>query len=317
MLGIFHDDPKVTPEAELRSDAAVTVGPDVEGEGDIEIAAVPGGFYAVGVLEGPYEKLHEAYAWIHSTRLPTSGREVAGGARYEVYLNDARSVAPEEIRPRSTCPSAERRGEPWPRAARRRTSSGRRLRRSAPAGRPQLAKELRLLDVYALATGATLSAGLFLLPGIAAAQAGVAIPLCYLIAAIPLFPAVMRKVELATAMPKAGGTYYFLDRSPALAGTVGGVGTWLALILKTAFALVGLGAYLALYVEPTLAVMKSIAVGFALLGLLNILGAKKTATFQKVLVGVLLAILAGFAVFGVAEVDLGAFAGFFDAAPTR
>lgn len=187
---------------------------------------------------------------------------------------------------------------------------------ASPQGAPKkLAKELRLLDVYALATGATLSAGLFLLPGIAAAQAGVAIPLCYLIAAIPLFPAVMCKVELATAMPKAGGTYYFLDRSLGpLAGTVGGVGTWLALILKTAFALVGLGAYVALYVTPTPAVMKSIAVGFALLfGLLNILGAKKTATFQKVLVGVLLAILAGFAAFGVAKVDLGAFAGFFDA----
>ena len=54
--------------------------------------------HAVGVLEGPCEKLHEAYAWIHSTWLPTSGREVAGGACYEVYLNDARSVVPEEIR---------------------------------------------------------------------------------------------------------------------------------------------------------------------------------------------------------------------------
>ena len=43
-----------------------------------------------------------------------------------------------------------------------------------PTSGGALKKELRLLDVYALATGATLSAGLFLLPGIAAAQAGVA-----------------------------------------------------------------------------------------------------------------------------------------------
>lgn len=181
----------------------------------------------------------------------------------------------------------------------------------------KLAKELRLLDVYALATGATLSAGLFLLPGIAAAQAGVAIPLCYLIAAIPLVPAVLCKVELATAMPKAGGTYYFLDRSLGpLAGTVGGIGTWLALILKTAFALVGLGAYVALYIEPTPALMKAIAVGFALVfGVLNILGAKKTAAFQKFLVGALLVILAGFSAFGVAEIDFGAFTNFFEAGP--
>ena len=41
-------------------------------------------------------------------------------------------------------------------------------------------------------------------------------------------------------MPRAGGAYYFMDRSfgPAV-GTIGGIGTWLALCLKTAFALVG------------------------------------------------------------------------------
>lgn len=184
-----------------------------------------------------------------------------------------------------------------------------------PTSGGALKKELRLLDVYALATGATLSAGLFLLPGIAAAQAGVAIPLCYLIAAIPLVPAVMCKVELATAMPKAGGTYYFLDRSLGpLAGTVGGLGTWLALILKTAFALVGLGAYVSLYLDPSPALTKSIAVAFALgFGVLNILGAKKTALFQKLLVSGLLVILAIFSFLGLPQVDYSAFQNFFGA----
>lgn len=186
---------------------------------------------------------------------------------------------------------------------------------SESANGGKLSKELRFFDVYALATGATLSAGLFLLPGIAAAQAGVAIPLCYMIAAIPLFPAVCCKVELATAMPKAGGTYYFLDRSLGpLAGTVGGLGTWLALILKTAFALVGLGAYISLYLDPTPAMMKGIAVGFALLfGVLNILGAKKTAIFQRILVSCLLLILSVFSGLGLQEIDFAAFTGFFDA----
>ncbi len=187
------------------------------------------------------------------------------------------------------------------------------MAQTAPKGK--LSKELRLLDVYALATGATLSAGLFLLPGIAAAQAGVAIPLCYLLAAIPLVPAVFCKVELATAMPKAGGTYYFLDRSLGpLAGTVGGIGTWLALILKTSFALVGLGAYVALYLEPSPLLTKSVAVGFALaFGVLNVLGAKKTAVFQRLLVGGLLIILLVFSILGLPEVDLASFGGFFDA----
>ena len=107
----------------------------------------------------------------------------------------------------------------------------------------RLPKELKLRDVYTIATGATLSAGLFLLPGLAAEQAGPAIVLCYMLAAVPLVPAMLAVVELATAMPRAGGAYYFLDRSlGSLAGTIGGLGTWLALVLKTAFALVGIGA---------------------------------------------------------------------------
>jgi len=36
----------------------------------------------------------------------------------------------------------------------------------------RLKKELTLLNVYAIATGTTLSAGFFLLPGLAASQAG-------------------------------------------------------------------------------------------------------------------------------------------------
>jgi len=63
----------------------------------------------------------------------------------------------------------------------------------ASAGK--LKKELGLFDVFALATGATLSAGLFLLPGPAFSQAGPAMILAYLLAAVPLvrvFPASMR-----------------------------------------------------------------------------------------------------------------------------
>ena len=111
-----------------------------------------------------------------------------------------------------------------------------------------LKKELTLLNVYAIATGTTLSAGFFLLPGIAFNEAGPAVVLSYLIAAIPLIPAMFSMAELATAMPRAGGAYYFLDRSMGpFVGTIGGMGTWLALVLKTAFALIGMGAYLRIF----------------------------------------------------------------------
>lgn len=183
---------------------------------------------------------------------------------------------------------------------------------SAPA---KLKKELRLFDVYALATGATLSGGLFLLPGPAFASAGPAMVLCYLLAALALVPAMLCIVELSTAMPRSGGAYYFLERSLGpLIGTVGGLGTWLALVLKTAFALVGLGAYIALFVQPSPWVVKLIAVCFALVfGALNLYGSKKSGALQRYLVIGLLAVLALFLARGLPEIDPAAFQGFFDA----
>ena len=73
-------------------------------------------------------------------------------------------------------------------------------------------------------------------------------PLSYLLGAAILLPGLFSMVELATAMPKAGGIYYFLDRSMGpLVGTIGGFGTWIAVVLKSAFALIGVGAYLQLF----------------------------------------------------------------------
>jgi len=83
---------------------------------------------------------------------------------------------------------------------------------------PRLKKSLKLFDVYALATGTTLSAGFFLLPGIAAMSAGPAITMAYLIAALPLIPATFSIVELSTAMPRAGWCILFfgpLNGSPS------------------------------------------------------------------------------------------------------
>ncbi len=176
------------------------------------------------------------------------------------------------------------------------------LRRSKP-----LKKELGLLDVYAIATGATLSAGFFLLPGLAAAQAGPAIVLSYMIAAIPLVPAMFSIIELATAMPRAGGVYYFLDRTLGpLVGTIGGIGTWLALVLKVAFALVGMGAYLSLFLPdlPMIPLAIALAVG---LGIVNFFGTSKSGGFQIALVAGLLTILAAFFIGGIPKINIAHF----------
>ncbi|MCB2206360.1 amino acid permease [bacterium] len=177
----------------------------------------------------------------------------------------------------------------------------------------RLNKELKLLDVYAIATGTTLSAGFFLLPGIAAAQAGPAMILAYLIAAIPLIPAMFSIVELGTAMPRAGGVYYFLDRTLGpVTGMIGGLGTWLALVLKVAFALVGMGAYIGLFYSDLPMTVFGVAVAIAL-AILNIYGAGKSGRFQVFLVIFLLGMLAVFIGDGSVHLQAVRFEGFFDA----
>ena len=175
-----------------------------------------------------------------------------------------------------------------------------------------LKRELGLFDVYAIATGATLSSGFFLLPGLAAAQAGSAIPFAYLLAGLLLLPGILSMAELSTAMPRAGGIYYFLDRSMGQrVGTIGGFGTWTTLTLKSAFALVGLGAYLQVYFPdaPAGPISFAFAMGFAAI---NLFGAKKTSAIQLVLTVVLLAMLGWLIGTGITAVDPGVFDGAFD-----
>ena len=179
----------------------------------------------------------------------------------------------------------------------------------------KLKKELGLFDVYAIATGVTLSAGFFLLPGLAAVEVGSGLPLAYLLAGLLITPGLLSMAELATAMPRAGGVYYFLDRSMGpLMGTVGGFGTWIALSLKSAFALIGIGAYLGIFLPDVNYV--AIAAGFAIVfGVLNILGAKKSTSFQSVMVVALLTLLVWFTGVGLTDIELANLGGMFGQAP--
>jgi amino acid transporter/mannitol/fructose-specific phosphotransferase system IIA component (Ntr-type) len=183
---------------------------------------------------------------------------------------------------------------------------------SALKPQKRLKKELGLLDVFAIAAGTTLSAGFFLLPGIAAQEAGSAIVLAYLLAAVPLVPAMFSIVELSTAMPRAGGVYYFLDRTMGpLMGTIGGIGTWLALILKVSFALIGMGVYISLFL-PEVEIVP-IAIGVAvILGIINLFGAHKSGSLQIFLVIILLSVLSAFIFLGLGEIHTEHFSNMFN-----
>jgi APA family basic amino acid/polyamine antiporter len=184
----------------------------------------------------------------------------------------------------------------------------------------KLRKQLGALDVFAVAAGAMISSGLFILPALAFAKAGPAVILSYLFASIMIMPSVLSKAELSTAMPRAGGTYFFVERSLGpIWGVFSGLASWFSLALKSAFAVVGMAVLIEIVVQMVLSTqfepwhLKVIAafccVGFTVL---NIVSVKLTSRFQVLLVGILLAILAFFVLFGSGSVEAVRFKGFLE-----
>ncbi len=170
-----------------------------------------------------------------------------------------------------------------------------------------LARKLGFWDVFCIATGAMISSGLFILPGQAFQSSGPASVLAYAIAALMMIPALLSKCELATAMPKSGGTYFFIERSMgALPGLLAGLAGWLGMALKSAFAMIGIGAFVRLIWGEAAGsewAIKAVAAGCCVaFVLLNTLSVKLTGRAQIVLVSLMLGALAIFVVVGVPNV---------------
>ena len=150
-----------------------------------------------------------------------------------------------------------------------------------------LVRTLSLPSAIAISVGGMLS-GIFVLPGVAFGITGPSVSLAFLVAGICIIPAVLSKAELATAMPKSGGTYVYIDRAfGPLFGVVSGIGLWLSLLLKSAFSLVGLSAYLYVLVELDSFYTTIVAIVSLLLVLvLNLFGVKKVGNAQLAIVGI-------------------------------
>ncbi len=170
-----------------------------------------------------------------------------------------------------------------------------------------LKKELNLLDVFCISSGAMISSGLFILPGLAFAKSGPAVIVAYILAAILVIPAALSNAELVTAMPKAGGVYFFIDRSfgPAI-GTLGGISSWFSLSFKSAFALTGM-SYFFLLIFPSIPVfyIKIIAATLCIIfTVLNLVSVKSSSKLQVTLVLGLLFLLVVYIVKGLPAIDV-------------
>jgi len=152
----------------------------------------------------------------------------------------------------------------------------------------KLERSLSLPYVIAISIGGMLGSGIFVLPGFASGLTGSSVWLAYFLAALCVLPAALSKSELATAMPSSGGTYVYIERAfGPLFGTISGIGLWLSLLLKSSFALIGLGAYLTVLVSVDPSSIPLIALCFLVfILLLNIFGVKKVGKVQLVVVAI-------------------------------
>jgi amino acid transporter/mannitol/fructose-specific phosphotransferase system IIA component (Ntr-type) len=165
-----------------------------------------------------------------------------------------------------------------------------------------LKRELGFWDVFCIAAGAMISSGLFILPGLAYGIAGPAVILSYALASLLVIPAMLAKAELATAMPKSGGSYFFIIRSMgAFPGLLSGLASWFSLSLKAAFALIGIGAMFNLVVPdtPPMTIKWVALAGCLVFTALNLVSVKMAGRSQIWMVLGLLAVLVLFVVAGL------------------
>ncbi len=174
----------------------------------------------------------------------------------------------------------------------------------------KLNKTLTLLDVFCISSGAMISSGIFILPGLAFAKSGPSVFLAYLLAGVCALIGTLATIELATAMPLAGGIYFYTGRSMGpLAGTVSGLLNWSAIALKSSFAIFGMSEvlYQFFHFDPQLT---GIILTFLFL-MVNLIGTKEAAIAQAIMVLLLFLAMGAYIVLGFPELKPGRFTPFF------
>jgi amino acid transporter/mannitol/fructose-specific phosphotransferase system IIA component (Ntr-type) len=130
--------------------------------------------------------------------------------------------------------------------------------------------------------------------------------LAYFIAGLLALTGLFSQAELVSAMPKAGGDYFFISRSIGpLAGTVSSFLSWTALCLKSAFAIFGIAEML--YLSFGIPVIYSSLIVCCFFTGLNIFGTKESVRFQVVLVLALFAIMLAVVLGGISKISFSHF----------
>ncbi|MCY1152232.1 MAG: amino acid permease [Sphaerochaetaceae bacterium] len=166
----------------------------------------------------------------------------------------------------------------------------------------ELKQEVSFLGVFSLATGSMISSGIFILPSLAFINSGPASSISYFLAGMLALIGVQSIIELSTAMPKAGGDYYFINRSLGpMIGTISGLLGWVAISLKSAFAVFGISEVIFLITGTPVLISGALITLFFVL--LNIFGVKEATRLQIILVFFLLLLMAFFVIIGIPKIE--------------
>lgn len=167
----------------------------------------------------------------------------------------------------------------------------------------QLKRNLNLFDATALAIGAIVGAGIFVISGVAAGLAGPAVILAIIIAGIVSSFTAYSFVRLASRFVEEGGPYVYAKNTISrFAGFITG---WLWLFANiVAGATVSLG--LASYVVSLFPIIPLIPIAISsilVLAVLNVVGIKQSSIFNAVLVVLKLLALALFVIIGFSHLN--------------
>ena len=182
-----------------------------------------------------------------------------------------------------------------------------------------LARTLGFFDATMIGVGAMIGAGIFVLTGIAAGEAGPAAILAFALNGLVTLITAFAYAELASTIPEAGGGYAFAKRAfPGLVGFMAGWMLWFAYTVACALYAAGFGGYLAELLHSYFPAASEVVVGIVGQGglvtiatiaisaffiSLNVVGADVTGKAENVITMGKILVLGVFALFGLIAIS--------------
>ncbi|MEJ2506805.1 MAG: APC family permease, partial [Ignavibacteriaceae bacterium] len=183
---------------------------------------------------------------------------------------------------------------------------------------PTFARDLGLFDATMIGVGAMIGAGIFVLTGLAAGEAGPASILSFALNGLVTLITAFAYAELASAVPRAGGGYSFVRMAfPGATGFIAGWMLWFAYTVACSLYALGFGGYfwefflkyfpgLAESIHSVLRQHSVVLVVTAIIASffiwLNMRGAEVTGKTENVLTLSKIAILSVFIFFGLSQI---------------